>query len=66
MISRRTGTIQKHTRAERIRMAMEELGPTYVKLGQLLSTRTDLIPIHFIEEFSKLQEQVPPFPFRDV
>ncbi len=66
MISRRPGTVQKHTRAERIRMAMEELGPTYVKLGQLLSTRTDLIPIHFIEEFSKLQEHVPPFPFREV
>ena len=66
MISRRPGTVQKHTRAERIRMAMEELGPTYVKLGQLLSTRTDLIPIHFIEEFSKLQEHVPPFSFREV
>ena len=66
MISRRTGAIQKHTRAERIRMSMEELGPTYVKLGQLLSTRTDLIPIEFIEEFSKLQEHVPPFPFREV
>jgi ubiquinone biosynthesis protein len=48
-----------------VRMALEELGPTYIKLGQVLSTRPDLIPVEFIEELSKLQDSVPPFPFAD-
>lgn len=49
--------------AERIRLAFEELGPTFVKLGQLLSTRPDLLPENFIEELVKLQDNVPPMPF---
>ncbi len=44
--------------AERLRLACEELGPTFVKLGQLMSTRPDLIPDEFIEEFVKLQDNV--------
>ena len=48
---------------ERLRQAFEELGPTFVKLGQLLSTRSDLLPDHFIEEFTKLQSDVQPLPF---
>jgi len=56
----------KQTRAKRIRMALEELGPTYIKLGQVLSTRPDLLPISFIDEFSRLQDNVKPFPFEDV
>jgi len=46
--------------ARRLRMAMEELGPTFIKLGQLLSTRPDLIPAEFVEEFERLQDQVTP------
>jgi ubiquinone biosynthesis protein len=48
---------------ERLRLAFEELGPTFVKLGQLLSTRPDLLPEPFIEEFTKLQDNVQPLPF---
>lgn len=46
----------------RLRLVCEELGPTFVKLGQLLSTRADLIPADVAEELSKLQDEVPPFP----
>lgn len=51
------------TTPERLRMAFEELGPTFVKLGQLLSTRSDLLPEPFIEEFTHLQSNVKPLPF---
>ena len=46
----------------RMRLALQELGPTFVKLGQVLSTRPDLIPPEYIAEFQKLQSQVAPFP----
>jgi len=49
------------TRAQRIRLALQELGPTFIKFGQVLSTRADLIPADLIEELSRLQESVPPF-----
>lgn len=45
---------------------LEELGPTFVKLGQILSTRHDLLPPSFTAELSRLQDQVPPFPFEQV
>jgi len=54
------------SRAQRLRMAVEELGPAYIKLGQILSTRSDLVPPDFIEELSKLQDRVPAFPFEDL
>ncbi len=47
---------------EDTRRALEELGPTFVKIGQVLSTRRDLIPRNFIEELEQLQENVAPFP----
>ena len=50
----------------RLRLVLEELGPTFVKFGQILSTRPDLIPKVYIQEFSKLQEHVPPVPFQDI
>ncbi|MGD0815749.1 MAG: AarF/ABC1/UbiB kinase family protein [Verrucomicrobiota bacterium] len=51
---------------ERLRRAFEELGPAFVKLGQLLSTRSLLLPPPFIAELSKLRDQVPPIPFDQV
>jgi ubiquinone biosynthesis protein len=66
MISRkRREQVEKLSRAERVRMVMEELGPTFVKLGQILSTRPDLISVEFIQELSKLQDNVPPFPYTE-
>jgi ubiquinone biosynthesis protein len=50
------------TTPERMRLAMEELGPTFVKLGQMLSTRPDIMPHNFIIELEKLQNQVKPLP----
>ncbi|MCE3285408.1 MAG: ubiquinone biosynthesis protein UbiB [Steroidobacteraceae bacterium] len=52
-------------RAERIRLALEELGPIFVKFGQALSTRRDLLPPDIADELAKLQDRVPPFPSAD-
>lgn len=66
MISKkRRDRLEKLSRAERVRLAFEELGPTFIKFGQILSTRPDLIPVDFINELSKLQDMVPPFPFEE-
>lgn len=51
---------------ERIRLLLEQLGPTYVKLGQIASTRPDLLPAEIIAELEKLQDDVPGFPFSEV
>lgn len=53
-------------RAVRLRKAMEEAGGAFVKLGQMLSLRSDLIPTEYCEEFSKLQDAVKPFPYSQV
>lgn len=71
-LSERAGTLLHRKQADeimhlaaeiRVRLALEELGPTFVKLGQVLATRADIFPPHWIAEFSKLQDKVPPEPF---
>jgi ubiquinone biosynthesis protein len=52
--------------ARSFRLALEELGPTYVKLGQLLSSRPDLLPDPYIEELGRLVDDVPPVPFAEL
>ncbi len=54
------GAIGRRRQAKRLRAALEELGPTFAKLGQILSTRPDLLPPEFIEELATLQDNVPP------
>ncbi len=51
--------------AERLRLALEELGPTFIKFGQILSTRHDLIPPEYIQELSRLQDRVIPFEYAE-
>ncbi|AEE15381.1 ABC-1 domain-containing protein [Thermodesulfobium narugense DSM 14796] len=55
--------IERLSTPERVRLVLEELGPTFIKFGQILSCRPDLLSNQFIEELSKLQDNVPPFPF---
>lgn len=55
-------TRKKIPRGVRLRMALEELGPIYIKFGQLLSTRRDMLPEDIVQELAKLQDDVPPFP----
>jgi ubiquinone biosynthesis protein len=50
------------TRGERLRLALQELGPIFVKFGQAVSTRRDLLPPDIADELAKLQDRVPPFP----
>lgn len=53
--------IHKYSKWERMRMAVEELGTTYIKFAQILSNRPDVIPLELVSEFEKLQAHVPPF-----
>ena len=58
--------VARLSRPERLRLVFEELGPTFIKLGQLLSTRPDLIPADFLGELAKLQDEIPPFSLAEV
>jgi ubiquinone biosynthesis protein len=58
-----SGESARLDQAARMRLALEELGPTFVKLGQVMATRVDLFPQRWIEELEKLHAEVPPVPF---
>ena len=58
--------VLKKAHPQRLRKAFEELGPTFVKLGQILSLRPDLVPIEYVKELSSLQDRVPPFSYEKV
>lgn len=67
LVERLTGTdIDRYSAPQRIRMAFEELGPTFVKLGQVLATRPDLVPPDYVEEFSQLHDRVQPLPYETI
>lgn len=59
-------SISKRSIGERLRISLEELGPTFVKVGQILSTRADIVPQDIVEELKKLQNSVQPFAFNEV
>lgn len=58
--------VPPHDRARRLRMVCEDLGPTFVKLGQVLSTRPDLLPEAYTSELAALRDDVRPFPYSEV
>jgi ubiquinone biosynthesis protein len=58
--------LEEKSDAERLRLALGELGPTFIKLGQFLSTRADLLPPHFLSELRQLQDAAPPVPSEQI
>ncbi len=66
LVPKRIKKVAKLSRAARVRLVLENLGPTFVKMGQALSTRTDLLPSDILEELVELQDRVPPFPVERV
>jgi ubiquinone biosynthesis protein len=65
-ISKTSVTTKDMTTWERLRRSMEDLGPTFVKFGQILSLRGDLLPADLIKELEKLQDSVAPVPYADI
>lgn len=64
--SQNTANSEEESIPRRLRLALQELGPTFIKFGQILSTRPDLIPAPYIEEFEKLTDRIPGFAFESV
>ncbi len=62
LLQRPESPAQVSYRAEQLRQIITKLGPTYIKVGQALSTRPDLVRVDYLEELTKLQDQLPPFP----
>lgn len=65
-LKREVSTAKRLSAVERIRLTLEELGPTFIKLGQVLSTRSFLIPAELVNELTKLQDAVKPLPFEKI
>lgn len=63
---RRPSQVAHLSAPERLRLALEELGTTFIKLGQLLSTRADIIPASFVQELARLQDEIPCIPFEEI
>ncbi|QXE90736.1 ABC1 kinase family protein [Geomonas subterranea] len=66
VFNRRSPKAEHLTPPERLRLALEELGTTFIKLGQLLSTRADIIPASFVQELAHLQDNIPCMPFEEI
>ncbi|HET6444408.1 MAG TPA: AarF/ABC1/UbiB kinase family protein [candidate division Zixibacteria bacterium] len=66
ILRRERGPVTRRSAAIHLRLALEELGPTFIKIGQIASARPELLPRQFIEELSKLQDDVPPSPWEEV
>ena len=59
-------SITRGVSPEKLRLILEDLGPTYIKLGQLMSLRSDILPKRYCDELMKLCSDVPPMPFSEV
>ncbi len=66
LVSGKSEAEKNQTVAERVRLVIQDLGPSFVKLGQIISTRPDLVPADVIVELKKLQDRVPPVPFAEI